>query len=124
MTRFFHLFWCFKNFSGKSSGHDLDVLFSYPERKDGDYGLIAAVLDELNKKDLVVWSRAVRTDGPRKVIELDSSPLSSGSTNDHLPTMMIIFKYPLDDKFDEFERRDLSGRCCICATFFSTVFNN
>ena len=98
------------------------MLFSYPER---DYGLIAAVLDELNKKDLVVWSRAVRTDGPRKVIEMDSSsPLSSGSTNDHLPTMMIIFKYPLDDKFDEFERRDLSGRCCICATFFSIVFNN
>ncbi|XP_046459358.1 DNA nucleotidylexotransferase-like isoform X1 [Daphnia pulex] len=94
---------------GKSSGHDLDVLFSYPEREDGDYGLIAAVLDELNKKGLVVWSRATHTDGPRKVIEIISSPLSSGSTNEHLPTTMIIFKYPLDDRFDEFERRDFSG---------------
>lgn len=96
------------------------MLFSYPEREDGDYGLIAAVLDELNKKGLVVWSRATHTDGPRKVIEINSSPLSSGSTNEHLPTMMIIFKYPLDDRFDEFERRDFSGMfffLTTCATF-------
>lgn len=119
---------CGVHFSGKSSGHDLDVLFSYPEREDGDYGLIAAVLDELNRKGLVVWSRATSADGPRKVIEMNSSPLSSGSTNEHLPTTMIIFKYPLDDRFDEFERRDFSGMyffddlrvphfCCRCISF-------
>ncbi|KAI9558742.1 hypothetical protein GHT06_015531 [Daphnia sinensis] len=92
---------------GKSSGHDLDVLFSYPEREHNDHGLIAAVRDELDKKGLVVWSRSSRADGP-KGAEIDSSPLPGGSAKDHLLLIMIILKYPLDDRFDQLERRDFS----------------
>ncbi|XP_057368495.1 DNA nucleotidylexotransferase-like [Daphnia carinata] len=92
---------------GKSSGHDLDVLFSYPEREHNDHGLIATVRDELDKKGLVVWSRSSRADGP-KGAEIDSSPLPAGAAKDHLLQIMIILKYPLDDRFDQLERRDFS----------------
>ena len=89
-------------FSGKSSGHDLDVLFSYPER---DYGIIASVHDELDKKGLVIWLRIGKADGP-KAIETDSSSLPTHT----IPLLlhMVILKYPLDGRFDQFVKRDFS----------------
>lgn len=83
------------------------MLFSYPERDDGDYGLIAAVHDELDKKGLVIWSRIGKADGP-KTIETDWSPLPTSST-DPLLLHMLILKYPLDGQFDDFVKRDFSG---------------
>lgn len=93
--------------SGKPAGHDLDVLFSYPERDDGDFSLIAGVRDELDKRGLVIWSRTTKEDEPNP-IEMDSSPPST-STHDRLPLCMLILKYPLNQPFQEFDKRDFSG---------------
>lgn len=87
--------------SGKSSGHDVDILFSYPDERDFDgRRFISTIRTELDKRGLVIWSRMGNVDdNTDKPTDAEFSYVTS--TSDHLPMCMIILKYPLNGVFGE-----------------------
>ena len=86
--------------SGKSSGHDLDLLLTYPEHEGEEMKLITVILGELEKKNLVLWSQISRIKDRKSYDDLDlNRPLGE----DHLHVCMIILKFPLDEDLVTFK---------------------
>ena len=86
--------------SGKSSGHDLDLLLTYPEHEGEEMKLITVILGELEKKNLVLWSQISRIKDRKSYDDLDlDRPLGE----DHLHVCMIILKFPLDEDLATFK---------------------
>lgn len=76
---------------GKTSGHDLDVLFSYPNEEGGESHLLATLLSQLETRGFVLWSRL--THDVKQGAEINK--------HDKLMLLMMILKFPLDGNMDQ-----------------------
>lgn len=101
---------------GKSSGHDMDVLFALPNEED-ESKLLPILLEKLEQRGLVLWSRITR----------DVKNGHEDIEDDKLLVCYLILKYPQDVKIEDFQepRSEIPSKNQIvtfCSCVISCIF--